>query len=502
MPEQESDRTFTARMHPHLYEINTWAWLEEQSRRARKPVTLGAVPDQEWDGLHGLGFDLVWLMGIWKRSAAGRRIFRTDINSFTWYDAALPGWAVTDVVGSPYSIQDYAPDPRIGTWSEIDAVRRKIHDRNMSLILDFVPNHTGPDHPWIQAQPDYYIQGTLADFRRNPSAFFLAETDRGPLFIARGKDPFSPPWPDSAQLNYFNPATRAALLTVLKTISVHCDGVRCDMAMLCLNDVFAKTWGRLTGNFKAPDTEFWPSTIAVFPGFIWIAEVYWDLEQRMQQAGFNFTYDKGLYDCLRGGSPRDVRQCLNSDLNYQDRTARFLENHDEARAISAFGKERLPAVATIAATLPGLRFYHDGQLRGKKLHLPIQLDRAPEEADDPEVAKLYARLLQLSGAGIFHQKDWKLLEARAAGDASNQNLIAYQWRSGGDVALIVVNLGASSSQGRVYLDPPVDSSRQHLFSDVLNDRNYQRDGRDLAVNGLFVRLEGYRAHIFKVSIRG
>ncbi|MGH9358185.1 MAG: alpha-amylase family glycosyl hydrolase [Terriglobia bacterium] len=492
----------TVRMHPHLYEINTWAWLEGQSRRAGKPVTLGAVSDEEWDKLHESGFDLVWLMGIWKRSASGRRIFRTDVNSFALYDTALPGWTLDDVVGSPYSIQDYVPDPRIGAWSEIDAVRRKLHDRNMGLILDFVPNHTGPDHPWIHSHPECYVQGSLADFRRNPSAFFLAELDDGIRFIARGKDPHFPAWPDTAQLNYFNPLTRSAMLEILGTISSHCDGVRCDMAMLCLNDVFSKTWGPLIRDSKTPASEFWPATIAAFPGFIWIAEAYWDLEWRMQQAGFNFTYDKNLYDLLRDGSPRSIRQRLKSDLSTQSRMARFLENHDEVRAISAFGKDKLPAIATIAATLPGLRFYHEGQLQGRKLHLPIQLGRAPDEPDDPEVAKLYARLLQISSHDVFHQQGWKLLEASSAGDASYRNLVVYRWQSGRDVRLVVANLGANASQGRICLDPPIDASRRYWLSDLLNDKQYEREGKDLVESGLFVCLEGYRAHIFEISIRG
>ena len=502
MPTQNDRSAFTARMHPHLYEINTWAWLEERSARAGKPVTLGAVPDEEWDKLHELGFDFVWLMGIWKRSAAGRRIFRTDVNSFALYDAALPGWTIDDVVGSPYSIQDYVPDPRLGTWSEIDAVRGKLRDRNMGLILDFVPNHTGPDHPWIQSHPEYYIQGTLADFRRNPEAFFLAELEHSTLFIARGKDPYFPAWPDTAQLNYFNPSTRAAMRDTLKKVSAHCDGVRCDMAMLCLNEVFAKTWGPLIEDFKTPAEEFWPTAIAALPDFVWLAEVYWDLEWRMQQLGFNFTYDKRLYDRLRDGSPRDVRLHLKSDLSYQNRMARFLENHDEVRAAAAFGRERLPAIATIAATLPGLRFYQHGQLQGKKLHLPIQLGRAPNEAADLEVSKLYAKLLKISSHEVFHQQDWKLLDASANGDASYRNLVAYRWQSGQDVRLVVVNLGDTASQGRIYLGAPLDASRRYLFSDLLNDKDYEREGKDLAGNGLFVRLEPYRAHVFAISSLG
>ncbi|MGH9355238.1 MAG: alpha-amylase family glycosyl hydrolase [Terriglobia bacterium] len=498
MPTQDARSKFTARMHPHLCEINTWVWLEEQSARAGRPVTLGAVPDEEWDRLHDLGFDFIWLMGIWKRSPAGRRIFRTDINSFASYDAALPGWTVDDVAGSPYSIQDYVPDPRIGNWSEVDAVRGKLRDHNMGLMLDFVPNHTGPDHPWITSHPEYYVQGTMADFRKSPGDFFLDELDHGAHFIACGKDPFFPPWPDTAQLNALNPSTRSAMLEVLKVISSHCDGVRCDITMLCLNDVFSKTWGPLLGGCKAPTEEFWPTAIAALPDLVWLAEVYWEMEGRLQQLGFGFTYDKRFYDRLLDGTPRDVRLHLKSDLSYQNRMARFLENHDEVRAVSAFGRERLPAIATVAATLPGMRFYHHGQLQGKKLHAPIQLRRAPEEPPDPEISRLYTKLLQISSHEVFHQQDWKLLIAAANGDATYRNLISYRWQSGRDVRLIVANLGGTAASGRIPLGGMADASRRYLFADVLNDKDYEREGKELVERGLFVRLEAYRAHVFKV----
>jgi hypothetical protein len=489
------------RKHPHLYEINTWAWLEELSACYGRPVTLGSVPDEEWEKLRKLGFDFIWLMGVWKRSALGRRMMRTDPSYFASYDAALPGWTMTDIVGSPYAIQDYIPDPRMGSWNDLDMARDQLHRRGMGLVLDFVPNHTGLDHPWISTHPEYYIQGNLEDFRKNPSAFFLVERENSVLFIARGKDPYFPAWPDTAQLNYYEPATRAAMLGVLRTIAPHCDGVRCDMAMLCLNDVFARTWGSLLTGFKAPPEEFWPSAVAALPDFIWIGEVYWDLEWRLQQLGLTFTYDKRLYDRLLNSPPEEVRLHLKADVTYQSRLARFLENHDEARSAQAFGRERLPAVATLTATLPGMHFYHHGQLEGKRLHLPIQLRCAATEPPQPEIQALYAKLLALTQDDVFHKGEWQLLDLRPAGDPSFQNLIAYRWRSDKAWKIVVSNLGASPSQGSILLERDVDPSRHYAFVDQLNDRSCEWSGRDLSAGGLFVRLEAYQSHIFDVAIR-
>jgi hypothetical protein len=140
----------TLRPHPHLYEINTWVWLEQLSAKLGRSITLGSVPDAEWDAIANHGFDVVWLMGVWQRSAESRRITLEDSANFQRYDRALPGWRIEDVIGSPYAVAAYTPDPRIGTWDELDHARQKLRERGAALFLDFVGNHTALDHPWTR----------------------------------------------------------------------------------------------------------------------------------------------------------------------------------------------------------------------------------------------------------------------------------------------------------------------------------------------------------------
>jgi len=491
---------FAYRPNPHLYEINTWVWLEQLSRAAGKRITLGKVPDQEWDRLRALGFDFIWLMGVWERSALGRRIARTDATLFPGYDEALPGWTVSQVAGSAYSVRAYRPDPRIGTWQELAVARRKLRVRRLGLILDFVSNHTALDHEWIKTHPEYFLQGSQEEFRRDPAAFFLVEKESGATtWIARARDPFFPPWPDVAQLNCFHPGARRAMIGELRRIARHCDGVRCDMAMLLLNDVFARTWSRLLGSTPAPPQEFWAEAVAALPNLIWIAEVYWDLEERMQQLGFQFAYDKRLYDCLRSGSPGGVRDRLRAPLRYQAGMVRFLENHDEPRSAAVFGKEKLPAVATLAATLPGLRFYHHGQSDGKRLRPPVQLGAEADEPTDPEIRALYEKLLRINNEELLHGGAWRLLEAHPAGDGTHENLVAYQWRSEQAWKIVVVNLGGAAAQAQLRLGDEISASARYRFFDQMNDALYRREGAELARDGLFVRLEGWRAHVFAVT---
>ena len=234
------------RNHPHLYEISAWPWLERLSGRGRPRLTLGEVQAATWDAVAETGTDCVYLMGVWRRSPTGRLMGRTDASLIAEYDRTLPGWGMNDVPGSPYCIQAYEPDPRMGGWQGLDAARKALSDRGVRLILDFVPNHTGFDHEWVQTHPEYYVQGTLDNYRIEPTLYHPMETADGESlrFIACGRDPFFPPWRDVAQLNYFNPATREAMIGVLQSIAQHCDGVRCDMARLVLNDVFTQTWGQ------------------------------------------------------------------------------------------------------------------------------------------------------------------------------------------------------------------------------------------------------------------
>lgn len=496
----EQRKTFPCRRHPHLYEINTWVWLEQLSQRHLRHITLREVPDEEWDQLGRLGFDVIWLMGVWQRSPQSARIFQSDSSLSAQYDQALPGWKSDQVVGSPYAVAHYRPDPRIGTWEDLDAVRKKLHARNMALILDFVPNHTALDHPWTRTHPEYYVRGTDEDFRREPAAFFTVEASDGTRnFIARGRDPYFPPWQDVAQLNFFQPAMRAALLGQLLGMARHCDGVRCDMAMLILNEVFSRTWGRFVTGLQPPGEEFWTPAVAAIPGFLWLGEVYWGMERRLQELGFTFTYDKVLYDLLRGEKPQEIRAHLSADLPYQNRLARFLENHDEARSAAVFRVERLEATATIFSTLPGMRFYHQGQLEGRRIHLPICLGNAAEEQINLQISACYAEILRLTNQDVFHAGEWRLLDVKPAGDASFQNLIAYQWRSANAWKVVVVNYSRSVAQGHIAIGDQVPPVGQFIFTDELNDARYPWNCADLTRAGLYVRLDAFRAHLFDVS---
>ena len=461
------------------------------------------VPVSEWERLRALGFDLVYLMGMWKRSTTGRLLSRSQLPLLSRYDEALPGWTLDDVAGSPFSIERYEPDPLIGSPADLESIRRRLHDLGMRLILDFVPNHTGQDHPWIRERPEYYIRGDLVAYRQAPGGFFMSESANGESqVIAYGRDPNFAPWTDTAQLNYFNPELRAAMIGQIHQISQFCDGARCDMAMLLLNDNFHQNWEPFLQNATVPAEEFWREATRSLPDFIWMAEAYSDSEWALQQLGFNFTYDKRFYDRLRDGFVRDIYLHLKADSEFQSRSVRFLENHDEGRAATVFGKNRLPAVAVLACTVPGMHFINEGQIEGLGTEAVVQLARARDESTESDIAKLYERILKIADDAEFHGGNWSLLEIEDSGDHSASDLIAYLWTGESGHRLVVVNLGAGVSTGRIYLsDEMISSASSVRFEDLLNDRVYERQASDLKEWGLFIKLRGFAAHVFATPMQ-
>ena len=403
---------YLPRKNPELYEINAAAWLFELSQKLGKSVHLGDIPSEEWDRLKALGMDFVWLMGVWKRSPSGRMISLKDPGFRRLFNTISPGWTAEDVIGSSYSISSHEPDPFIGTWEDIARARAELHRRGMGLILDFIPNHTGIDHHWLTEHPDYYIQVSEPDYQKDKESFFPIEYQGETLYIAHGRDPNFPSWSDTAQLNYLNPETRQAVIQRLEKIALHCDGVRCDMAMLILNEVFQRVWGMANNgpDYPPPAEEFWAQAIRQVPGLIYIAEAYWDTEWALQQLGFDFAYDKRLYDRLKSGRPHDVYLHLTASLDYQDKLLRFIENHDENRSITAFGRGKVEAVAALYSTLPGMKLFFHGQIEGKQMHLPLQIRRSKPEAPDPEIKAFYSQLLPVVNEEIFHKGAWQLKE--------------------------------------------------------------------------------------------
>lgn len=483
--------------HPVIYEINTWVWLDELGSGKKAPVTLATVPQKIWDTIAALKVDAVWFMGVWERSAAGIEISMRNQGLLDDFHRALPYFTAADNVGSPYCVRNYVVDTHLGGPEGLAIARAELAKRDVRLILDFVPNHVAPDHPWVCAHPDYFIRGTYGDSVRKPGAFLAA----GGNVFACGRDPYFPAWPDVLQLNAFNPGLRQATIATLLDIAGQCDGVRCDMAMLVMNDIFQRTWGEKAGN--KPDQDYWKVVIPAIktkcPGFRFMAEAYWDLEWELQQQGFDYCYDKKLYDRMEHGPAEEIRLHLLADASYQEGMIRFIENHDEPRAAATFeeGKDRAAAVAML--TLPGARLLHEGQFEGRKVRLPVFLGRRPTEPSDHDLATFYARLLRETGRELYRNGVWRLCERWGWPDnQSCRNILVWCWVKDDERALVLVNFSAVTSQALIRV--PWDELRENVWrlEDRLSNDTFERSGNDLRDAGLYVELRPWECHLFQV----
>jgi len=479
--------------NPSILEINTWVWISDLSRKYGAFLNLASIPSSEWQAVAELGFDAVWLMGVWERSPAGVAIGNANRPLLDSFRNALPDFHTADNVGSAYCVRRYVVDSRLGGRGALEVARRELAQRGMRLVLDFVPNHVAPDHPWTIEHPEYFIRGDASEAERDPDSFL---TVAGSVF-ARGRDPYFPAWPDVLQLNAFHPGYRQAAHDTVAYIASQCDGVRCDMAMLMLNAIVSRTWGSRAG--APPPAEYWPDLVAAVraahPDFVFIAEAYWDLEWELQQQGFDFCYDKRLYDRLHG-DPENVRLHLCASLEFQEKLVRFVENHDEPRAAAVFSPQQQRAIAVTIATLPGARLFHEGQMEGRRVRVPVFLGRRPDESPDEELRAFYGKLLGAIRDPVFHEGQWRLCERTGWPDnASFRNILTWTWRNGDDRRLIVVNLSGSTSQARVEVPWDV-GGRAWTLTDTLSGEGFERDGNEMRWPGLYVSLEPWKFHFF------
>jgi hypothetical protein len=419
---------------PLVLEINTRCWLRELSEANGAPLTLETVPKGEFAAWKSAGFTHLWLMGVWKTGPKASTLARAQPAFRALCHEAFGAVRDEDISGSPYAIADYVVAPQFGGNEGLAHFRRKLRRQGIALLLDFVPNHLGLDHPWLTTRPGLFVR---AAGRRQ-------ETFRaGKSWMAHGKDPNFPAWTDTAQLDYRLRATHSAMREILQTVARQCDGVRCDMAMLLLEDVFAATWAGFPPAAEAARGEFWQEAIAAVKekqgDFLFVAEAYWNRESRLRELGFDYAYDKGFYDCLARRDSRALRDHLQHVANHFS-PVRFLENHDEPRIASLLHPAEQKAAAVLLLFQPGMRLLHDGQMTGRKHRVPVQWTRYWPEPPNLETKSFYDALLAclaktaLGGSGMEYVQ------------TNVPDCFLLKWKGGARRTLIAVNLGPRHSR--------------------------------------------------------
>ncbi len=488
-------------INPKLYEINTRVWIQQFG----KISSLLDVPAEYFKKLADKGIDIIWLMGIWNTSqhVIDKYCFSYDLVSS--YSRSLKDWTKEDVIGSPYAIDNYEINPLLGSCKDLHDFKEKLNSLGIKLFLDFVPNHFSAESKIIKSNPEIFLQGDEELLSRDSYTFYKPEINASKVF-AHGRDPLFPAWTDTVQVNYYNDNARDFMIGKLFEIAGLCDGVRCDMAMLPLNNVFYNTWIGVINKFsyKKPEKEFWEIAIkkikSRYRDFIFLAEAYWDLEWDMQQLGFDFVYDKRLTERLSYNDIGGLKFHLAADKVFQMKSVRFLENHDEPRAVARFGKYKSLAAAVVINTIMGMKFFYDGQFEVKKVKIPVQLRREPEEKISKTVRNYYEKLLAITKDDIFIYGTWEMLFPVSAGEANKsfENFFAWQWTMETKRIIVVINYSENTSQCRIKFDIKTNK-KEITLNDLITGETYVREVKEIINHGLFIELRSYQSHILSFT---
>lgn len=360
----------------------------------------GEITIDELAGLKALGFDSVWMMGVWQISDGARKISRITDEDFE---------------GSPYAVPVYEINRELGGKNQFLRLRERAHDAGLSVVVDFVSNHMALDSPWLNQRPDLFIRSDIKSRKQSTNEFFLHASGE---VIAFGRDPYFPPWHDTAQLDYANPALRKRMIEVLTRISSFADGVRCDMAMLVIRDCFRQLWYPLLPDHQFDAMmpgEFWDQAVREVkkrnPDFKFIAEAYWDREEHLASLGFDLCYEKKLYDALVAHDLARVLERLQRSPAALTRSLHFIENHDEPRAAATFSRSDNLAALALVLAIPGSVLIHEGQMDGKRERLPVQRIRPlVNEVPDVSLRESYARLLKITDDDVFRNGELQLFD--------------------------------------------------------------------------------------------
>jgi hypothetical protein len=477
--------------HPLLLETNTRCRLRSLSEAAGQTVTLANVPEAEFQQWQDLGLTHIWLMGVWPTGPRSRATCLASPELRARLQELLPNSSVDDLAGSPYAIAGYTVPDALGGEAGLKLFRERLNARGIKLVLDFIANHVGLDHHWVSERPELFVQSAV----EAPGTFPQPSAAR-PRWLAHGRDPYFPPWNDTVQIDYRRPETRAAMLEQLRSIARQCDGVRCDLAMLQLNDVFAKTWaGFPAPPAPAPLPEFWAGAISAVksahPGFLFLAEAYWGLESRLQSLGFDYTYDKRVYDFLVERRGADLRnRLLESAPGFLSASAHFLENHDEPRITGVLSPAEHRAAALLTLGLPGMRMLYEGQLDGRRLCVPVQFARWPDEPPDAQIRSMYQQLFAAFANSAVGRGEWKILGTDA------ENVVIVQWQnSPAQFDLVVVNLAATPARCRVRPDVRELSAHEWQIRDALKGEGFPAGSCEFKAGELLLDLPAHAAQL-------
>jgi glycosidase len=472
---------------------STLVWLDQLSRRYARPIrTLDQIPDEELDTLARWGFTGLWLIGIWERSPASRRIKRLCGNP--------------EAEPSAYSLTRYTVAGSLGGEPALAALKERCLRRGIRLASDMVPNHTGLDAAWVREHPDWYIQVPFPPFPsytfngpnlsedpgigiyledhyydRTDAAVVFKRVDFGSgeaRYIYHGNDGTHLPWNDTAQLDYLKPEVREAVLGTILDVARRFSIVRFDAAMTLTRRHYQRLWypepgsggdipSRAEHGLSRPrfqrrmPREFWREVVdrvaQEAPDTLLLAEAFWLMEGYfVRTLGMHRVYNSAFMNMLKMEDNRNFRSLIKNTLEFDPqilkRYVNFLNNPDEETAIAQFGTgDKYFGVCLLMATLPGLPMFGHGQVEGfrekygmeyARAYLDERPDRGLVERHEREIFPLLRRRWLFSEVEHF-----RLFDLYTQEGAVNEDVIAFSNRAGQERALVLYNNRYAEAKG-------------------------------------------------------
>lgn len=479
---------------------STLVWLDQLSKAyGRRISTLDAIPDEELDILAKRGFNALWLIGLWERSEASRRIKELCGNP--------------EAAASAYSLFDYEIAGELGGWAALQNLKERAAWRGIRLAADMVPNHTGIDSAWVRERPELFVQRDSPPFpsysytgenlSRDPSVGIWLEDhyyDRRDAavtfkrtdfrtgrdsYIYHGNDGTSMPWNDTAQIDFLKPEARAAVRERIMHVAQNFPIIRFDAAMIMAKRHFRRLWYPEPGHggdiasrgeyalsnedftARMPE-EFWREVVdecaEKTPDTLLLAEAFWMMEGYfVRTLGMHRVYNSAFMNMLKNKENKKYRDTIKNtqefDKDILKRFVNFMNNPDEETAVAQFGKDdHYFGVCTLMATLPGLPMFGHGQVEGLTEKYGMEYRRAyrderPDEGligrHEREVFPLLKKRYLFSGVDEFLLYDFV-----DASGAVNEDVYAYSNGAGSERALVIFNNAWQRAEGSIRRSCP------------------------------------------------
>ena len=470
---------------PHLVLLakSTYVWLEQLSKKYKVEVSrLDQIPQEELQLQASRGITGIWLIGIWQRSEASKRL--KEINGDL------------DAIASAYSLDDYRIADDLGGDVALEELKRKAAGVGIRIGCDMVPNHTGIDSNWLVNHPEWFIQLDQPPFpnysfngenlsmkneiqvriedhyyeKTDAAVVFQFIKDGNIRYIYHGNDGTSTPWNDTAQLNYLLPEVRKAVSDTIIAIARKFPIIRFDAAMTLAKKHIQRLWfpqpgaggdiatrsefGMTKHEFdKIFPKEFWREVVdraaLEAPDTLFLAEAFWMMEGYfVRTLGMHRVYNSAFMNMLKAEENAKYRKSIFNILEFNPqilkRFVNFMSNPDEDTAIAQFGRDdKYFGVCLLMSTMPGLPMYAHGQIEGFTERYGMEFKKAKwQENEDEGLIERHNREIfpLLNRRYLFSDvENFILFDFITNDNDVNENVFAYTNRFEDQSSLVVYN---------------------------------------------------------------